>query len=72
MNMGIQLIGEAQASIISSAEPVMSMLLAVLLLGESVIPIQWLGAGLIVTAVMMLQLRPARKTAVASKGDSLF
>ena len=61
MNTGIRKIGASQASIISTVEPVESMLLAVILLGEVVLPVQWLGAALIVLAVLLLELRPRRK-----------
>lgn len=59
--IGIQLIGAPQASIISAAEPVMSMVLAVLILGEVVLGLQWLGAILIVIAVILLEARPHNK-----------
>jgi drug/metabolite transporter (DMT)-like permease len=61
MNTGIRKIGATQASIISTVEPVESMLLAVILLGEVVLPVQWLGAALIILAVLLLELRPRRK-----------
>lgn len=59
MNIGIQLIGAPQAAIISAAEPVMSMLLAVTILGEIVLPLHWMGALLIVGGVIILEVRPA-------------
>jgi drug/metabolite transporter (DMT)-like permease len=62
MNTGIRKIGASQASIISTVEPVESMILAVLLLGEMVLPVQWLGAGLIVSAVVLLEVRTRRKS----------
>ncbi|MDQ7025685.1 MAG: DMT family transporter [Anaerolineae bacterium] len=58
VNMGIQLIGAPQTAIISAAEPVMSMLLAVTLIGETVLPLHWLGALLIVGGVVLLEARP--------------
>jgi len=64
INVGIQLIGAPQASIISSAEPLMTMLLAMLLLGEILLPVQWLGGILIVAGVILLEIRPTRKAAI--------
>lgn len=61
VNLGIQKIGASQASLISTAEPVMSMMVAMVLLGEIILPIQWVGAGFIIGSVILLQLRPARK-----------
>ena len=59
LNIGIQMIGAPQAAIISSADPVMSMLLAVSILGETVLPLHWVGAILIVVGVMLLEARPS-------------
>lgn len=64
MNTGIQKVGAAKASIISAVEPVEAMLLAVLLLGEVVLPVQWVGAGFIVAAVILLEWRPKRRKSV--------
>jgi drug/metabolite transporter (DMT)-like permease len=63
INLGLRYINAAQASIISSTEPVMAMLIAVMFLGEWVAPIQWLGAAFIIGAVLVLELSP-RKRAV--------
>lgn len=60
MTAGIQLIGAPQASIISSIEPALAIVLAMVLLGEQVTPLQWVGAAFIVCAVVLLQLRPNR------------
>jgi drug/metabolite transporter (DMT)-like permease len=61
VNQAIQKIGASQASLISTAEPVMSMVVAMILLGEIILPIQWLGAGFIVASVILLQIRPPVK-----------
>lgn len=63
-NQGIQKIGASQASLISTAEPVMSMVVAMILLGEIILPIQWLGAAFIIGSVILLQLRPRTKAKV--------
>lgn len=56
LNAGIQKIGAANASIMSSLEPVLGMVLAAVFLAELILPVQWLGAGLIVSAVILLAL----------------
>ena len=61
MDQGIQKIGASQASLISTAEPVMSMVVAMILLGEIILPIQWLGAVFIIAGVILLQVRPQAK-----------
>lgn len=73
-NQGIQKIGASQASLISTAEPVMSMVVAMILLGELILPIQWMGAALIIGSVIMLQLRPSpkAKVKVATEANSVL
>jgi drug/metabolite transporter (DMT)-like permease len=63
MVIGIRLIGPATAAIISTGEPVMTIILAVVLLGETVLPVQWFGAVLIVAGVIILEWRPRQKSA---------
>jgi drug/metabolite transporter (DMT)-like permease len=65
INLGLRYINAAQASIISSTEPVMAMLIAVTFLGEQVGLIQWLGAAFIIGAVLVLELSPRKRTAAA-------
>ena len=57
--VGIKYIGAAQASIISTLEPVITLCLGVALLGESVSGGQLVGGTLVLGAVVMLALRPA-------------
>jgi drug/metabolite transporter (DMT)-like permease len=61
INLGIHKIGAAQASIISTFEPVLTMLLALFLLGESILPIQWIGAAFIIGGVIFLETRSQSK-----------
>ena len=64
-NIAIQRIGPARASLVSTIEPVLAMLVAMILLGEVILPPQWLGAALIVGSVVILQLRPSVKLSIA-------
>lgn len=68
-NVGIQKIGASQASLISTFEPVMSIVVAMILLGEVILPIQWLGAAFIIGSVMILQIKPQRKRKIAVAGE---
>ena len=61
VNLAIQRIGAAQASLISTVEPPLSMVLAMLILGEAIFAMQWLGAALIIGSVIVLQLRPRNR-----------
>jgi drug/metabolite transporter (DMT)-like permease len=58
---GLKLIGPTDASMLSTLEPVVTVLLAALLFGEMLQPITLLGGGLILAAVLLLarsELRP--------------
>lgn len=58
---GVQQIGAARASILSTFEPVITMAFGVGMLGESVSATQLLGGAMVLAAVMLLALRPAPK-----------
>jgi drug/metabolite transporter (DMT)-like permease len=60
LNIGIQMIGAPRSAIVSSVQPVQTMVMAMLLLGEVIMPMQWGGALLIVAAVVLLQTRRER------------
>jgi drug/metabolite transporter (DMT)-like permease len=51
---GLKLIGPTDASMLSTLEPVVTILLAALLFGEMLQPISLLGGGLILVAVLLL------------------
>ncbi len=61
INNAIQRIGAAQASLVSTVEPPLSIIVAMLVLGEVIVGLQWLGAALILGSVIFLQLRPRAK-----------
>ena len=58
ISAAVQRIGAAQASLVSTVEPIMSMVISMLILGEMIFALHWLGAVLIVGSVIALQLRP--------------
>jgi drug/metabolite transporter (DMT)-like permease len=55
---GAQRIGAAQASIISTVEPVWTIVLAYLLFGFALTTVQIIGGGLIITGVLVAQTGP--------------
>jgi drug/metabolite transporter (DMT)-like permease len=57
---GMRLVGPTTASLLSTLEPVFTVLLAVALLGETLRPAQVLGGGLVLAAVVLLSLPGAR------------
>lgn len=63
---GAQRIGAAQASIISTVEPIWTVVLAFLLFGFTLTPLQVVGGTLIVAGVLLAQTGPAASRAPAS------
>ena len=60
MLAGIARLGAARASILSTSEPILTVILALLLLpNEHMTWVQLLGGGLIVISVIVLELRPS-------------
>ncbi|MEO1290855.1 MAG: DMT family transporter [Chloroflexota bacterium] len=59
--VAIQYLGAAQAAIISTSEPIATMILAMIILNEVVLPIQWFGAIFIILGVIVLEIRPKQK-----------
>jgi drug/metabolite transporter (DMT)-like permease len=68
--IGIKHIGSAQASIISTLEPVVTLCLGVSLLGESISATQLLGGALVLGAVIMLARRPAAEPVAVTSNRS--
>lgn len=50
---GLERVGATRASTLSTFEPVMSVMLAILILGETISPLQMLGGALILAAVIV-------------------
>jgi drug/metabolite transporter (DMT)-like permease len=68
--MGLRLIGASRAAILSTFEPASTVVLAVLLLGESGSPLQYVGGALVLASVIALEgpgWRPARVLAQAAR-----
>ena len=57
---GLRRVGPTTASILSTAEPLTTVLLAFLAFGESLGPVQLAGAALVLGAVLMLSATPRR------------
>jgi len=53
--LGLRLVGPSRAAILSTFEPVSTVLLAVIILGESANPIQYVGGALILASVVLLE-----------------
>jgi drug/metabolite transporter (DMT)-like permease len=53
--LGLRLVGPSRAAILSTFEPAATVLLAVVILGETANPIQYLGGALILASVVLLE-----------------
>lgn len=60
---GIQRIGPARASIVSTLEPVAAVGLGAMLFGERLGPLQWAGGGLVLLSLLLLQISARAKSA---------
>jgi drug/metabolite transporter (DMT)-like permease len=58
--IGIQRLGASKAAILSTVEPIGTLILATLILGETTQPVQLLGGALILSSVILLQLGDRR------------
>jgi len=66
---GLRRVGPSEAAILSTFEPVVTVVLAFLVLGERLAPAQLAGGALVLGAVIMLQLPARRRRAAASRVD---
>ncbi len=64
--LGIARVGSSTASIVSTVEPVLTVTLAVLVLGEALGPAQLLGGALVIAAVLALQSPRGRRAGEAA------
>jgi drug/metabolite transporter (DMT)-like permease len=66
---GMAIVGPSRASVLASLEVVVTLALAIALLGERLTPAQWTGAALILGAVAFQNL-PAMRRAVSGKQEA--
>ncbi len=74
LNLGIQRLGAARASVVATSEPIFTLFFAWVLLGELLQPAQFLGGGLIFASVLLMtwwQLRPSKVPAAQLEGSVL-
>jgi drug/metabolite transporter (DMT)-like permease len=66
---GLSRVGPTSASILSTFEPVVTVILAAGALAEHLAPIQLAGGALVLTAVLVLRVEPGRAAGIASVGE---
>lgn len=62
INIGLQLIGAARASVIITLQPVLTVLFSTLFLDETLTIQQWIGGVVVITAILLLQLSADKQT----------
>lgn len=60
MNISLGLLGAARGSVIITLQPVLTVFLALIFLSESLSFQQWIGGGLVIVAIVILQRSPDR------------
>jgi drug/metabolite transporter (DMT)-like permease len=60
MNLSLGLIGVARGSVVVTLHPVITILLAMIFLNERLTLQQWIGGGLVILAVILMQRSPDR------------
>ena len=55
---GLKYAGNTEAALVAPLETISSILLAVLLLNEELMPIQWVGSFLVVFSVALVSVQP--------------
>ena len=58
MNVGIQMLGSARSSVISTLQPVVAVLISTIFLHEVLSVYQWLGGVIVIVAIILLQRSP--------------
>jgi drug/metabolite transporter (DMT)-like permease len=60
MNISLGLLGAARGSVIITLQPVLTVVMAMVFLNESLSFQQWIGGGLVILAIVLLQRSPDR------------
>ena len=58
MNVGIQMLGSARSSVVSTLQPVVAVLLSMIFLHEVLTVYQWVGGIVVIIAIILLQRSP--------------
>jgi len=53
--LGLRIVGPSRAAILSTLEPASTVFLAVIVLGETASPLQWIGGALVLASVVVLE-----------------
>lgn len=64
-NAGIQLIGAPRASMLNIVQPLVTVLLSILIFQESLNPLQWVGASIVLFSIFLLQTSSDKSRSVA-------
>ena len=68
MNISLKKLGAARGSLIITLQPVLTVLMAMVFLNETLTLQQWVGGGLVILAIILLQRSPDRVGKPANQG----
>ncbi|HEA69795.1 MAG TPA: hypothetical protein ENI07_23735 [Desulfobacterales bacterium] len=51
---GLEIVGPVKTSMLMNMEPILTIILATIMLGERLSPVQWIGAGLVVVGILLI------------------
>jgi len=51
---GLEIVGPVKTSMLMNMEPILTIILATIMLGERLSPVQWIGAGLVVVGIILI------------------
>jgi drug/metabolite transporter (DMT)-like permease len=68
MNISLKKLGAARGSLIITLQPVLTVLMAMVFLNETLTLQQWVGGGLVILAIILLQSSPDRVGKPANQG----
>jgi drug/metabolite transporter (DMT)-like permease len=68
MNVSLKKLGAARGSLIITLQPVLTVLMAMAFLNETLTLQQWVGGGLVILAIILLQRSPDRVMKSANQG----
>jgi drug/metabolite transporter (DMT)-like permease len=66
-NAGLRRLRPEEAGVIATMEPVVAVALAAVFLGEGLLPLQWLGAALVVGATLLASVQSPQDTALTAE-----
>lgn len=68
MNVGIQMLGSARSSVISTLQPVVTVVISTVFLNDILTMTQWIGGVVLIVAIILLQRSPEKQSGAEGHG----